>query len=182
MTVPKLLALATIYREPPERLLDVFRVAQTDAAPGETLQPRGEIFDDHARRLVSEGFHSMPIPEQTTLLPGEGIAVVTSNRRVMVGRGDLLLFPLVRPGSILRVDTTKRAIVRRKDWANEYDRPIYLAFTRQGYFCSWCEVDTSGQWLTLVAHSLSGQKSKRLRYRREVEIIGRAISVTIRLP
>jgi len=80
---------------------------------------------------------------------------------------------MIRAGSIVLIDTQKRAIACRKDWTNEFDRPIYFLFTRTGYFCGFCELDREQVCLQLVPHQLSPEpKDKRWRYRKEVEVIG----------
>ena len=48
--------------------------------------------------------------------------------------------PMILAGSIVLIDTRKRAIAKRKDWVNEFDRPIYF-FLREALisadFASW---------------------------------------------
>jgi hypothetical protein len=44
-----------------------------------------------------------------------------------------------------------------------------------------CELDKEGIWLTLVVHPLSPESSRRWRYRTEVEVVGRAVAVVMRL-
>jgi transcriptional regulator with XRE-family HTH domain len=188
MTVPKLLALATIYGEPPEQLLNEFRPSsdhktQFAANPNANSLPiAGEAIETQIRHLMPENFLSIPIPENTMLLPPESPLTVTPYRRLIIGQKDLALAPMIKPGSIVKIDTTKQAIASRKEWTNDYDRAIYLVLTHDGYFCTWCDLDPRGIWLTLVAHPLSTQASQRWRYKREVDIIGRAIAVTTRLP
>jgi hypothetical protein len=115
------------------------------------------------------------------LLPLENSMVSTPYRRAIIGRRDKTLDPMIRPGSILKIDTQKRAIASRKEWTNEFDRPIYLLQTHKGFVCGWCELDKEGLWLTLVTHSLSHEPCQRWRYRKEVEVIGRAVAVSMRL-
>jgi hypothetical protein len=41
---------------------------------------------------------------------------------------------MIPAGSIVQIDTRKRAILSRRDWTNEFKRPIYFLMTREGYF------------------------------------------------
>jgi hypothetical protein len=88
---------------------------------------------------------------------------------------------MIPAGSIVQIDTQKRAILSRKDWKHEFQRPIYFLMTREGYVCGWCELDKSSDWLTLIPHPLSPASSRRWRYRKEIENLGRVVVVAIRL-
>jgi transcriptional regulator with XRE-family HTH domain len=183
MTVPKLIALATIYRERPEELLRHCHPGQSklEQAEKENItqsSERGLELDQPGRQLLPENFGLESIPEETKLLPLEG-QLSCSYRRAIVGRQDRVLEPMIRPGSVLKVDTQKRIIAPRKEWTNEFDRPIYLLLTRTSYLCSWCELDKDGTWLTLVSHPLSHEPCQRWRYKKEVEVIGRVVAVAI---
>jgi hypothetical protein len=188
MTVPKLITLATIYSQPTEELLRHCHPTQTEPLLlGEVLGPNSTLLvtkgplHDQARRLLPEAYYASLTPETTTLLPPEGDSIATPYRRAIIGRRDRTLDPMIRPGAILKIDTQQRAIASRREWTNEFDRPIYLLLLRTGYICGWCELDKSGDWLTLVTHSLSHEPCQRWRYRKEVEVIGRAVAVTMRL-
>jgi transcriptional regulator with XRE-family HTH domain len=188
MTLPKLISLATIYSKPPEEL---FRRCLPEPArsqapyhlvgPNTTVLVTGGPLEQQARHLLPDSFTSDPLPEDTMLLPLEDSMVSTPYRRAIIGRRDRTLDPMIRPGSILKIDTQKRAIASRKEWTNEFDRPIYLLQTHRGFVCGWCELDKEGLWLTLVTHSLSHEPCQRWRYRKEVEVIGRAVAVSMRL-
>jgi hypothetical protein len=102
-------------------------------------------------------------------------------RRGIIGKRDLTLDPMIPAGSIVQIDTQKRAISSRKDWTHEFQRPIYFLMTRDAYVCGWCELDKASDWLTLIPHPLSPASSRRWKYRTEIENIGRVIVVAIRL-
>jgi len=72
--------------------------------------------------------------------------------------------------------TEQRAISLRKDWTNEFQRPIYFLMTRDGYVCGWCELDKNSEWLTLVPHPLSPVSSRRWKYRTKIENLGRVVA------
>lgn len=189
ITVPKLISLATIYSRPPEELLKHClpapprSVARTQFfGPNSTVfVTGGGLLDQEERSLLPDGFSSGPIPEDTMLLPLEVDTASTPIRRAVVGRRDRALFPMIRPGSVLKIDTRKKAIASPKDWTNEFDRPIYLLQTHEGLVSGWCELDKEGQWLTLITHNLSRVVSQRWRYKKDVEVIGRAVAAALRL-
>ena len=188
MTVPKLTSLATIYSKPPEALLRDCHPHSPSSGwfdhfkgPNLTLLVKEGPLDLQAKQALPDNFSTDPVPEETKLLPLEGGLSRTPYLRVILGQRDRTLEPMIRPGSILQIDTQSRTIVSSKVWANEFDRPIYLLYTHEGYACGWCELDKEGVWLTLVAHSLSSEPCRRWRYRKEVEVIGRAVAVAIRL-
>ena len=116
----------------------------------------------------------------TFLAPPDG-SIDRRYRRVIVGKNDLTLFPLIRPGAILKIDTHKRAIATYREWSCEFDRPIYILYTREGYVCSWCELDETGSWLTTVPHVCSKTPHRHLRYGQEVEVVGRAVGLIMNL-
>ncbi|MCU1253135.1 MAG: hypothetical protein JWQ49_6164 [Edaphobacter sp.] len=187
LTIPKLISLATIYNQPAEDLLRQCR--PTEAGPPQNHQLPGPNttllldngpLDEQARYLLPDSFNLDSPPEETTLLPAEGAALPSQYRRAIIGRRDRTLDPMIRAGSILKIDTQKRAIASRKEWTNEFDRPIYFLLTHTGYMCGWCELDRDSIWLTLVTHPLSHASSQRWRYRKEVEVIGRVVAGALR--
>lgn len=95
-----------------------------------------------------------------------------------IGLNDYTMYPLLRPGSLLQVDTR----VRRShpaDWRTEFDRPIYFFELRDGYACAWCEVRESQ--VTLIPHPLSGCTTRRFAYPDDAEIVGQVTAVATRL-
>jgi transcriptional regulator with XRE-family HTH domain len=188
MTVPKLITLSTIYSEPPELLLREFQPKSMTggtgsrnelAGPNTTQLVTGGQLEEQARQLIPDSFSSAPIPENTMLLPFEETVASSPFRRAIIGRRDRTLAPMIQPGSIVKIDIQKKAILSRKDWNNEFDRPIYLLMTRNGFVCGWCELADSGM-LTIVTHSMSGQPFQHWK-RKEVDVIGRAVAVVLRL-
>jgi hypothetical protein len=189
ITVPKLISLATIYSRPPEELLKHCLPAAPRSVPqnqffgpnSTVLVTGGGLLDQEERDLMPDGISSDPIPDDTMLLPLELGCVSTPNLRAVIGRKDRALFPMIRPGSVLMIDTRRKAIASPREWTNEFDRPIYLLQTRQGLVSGWCELDKDGQWLTLITHNLSRVASERWRHKQDVEVLGRAVAVAHRL-
>jgi hypothetical protein len=95
-----------------------------------------------------------------------------------IGSEDWTMYPLLMPGSFVQVDESKRK-VSEGPWRSEFERPIYFVETRNGYTCSWCEVN--GPMLVMKPHPLSPTKTKILRYGSEAEIFGQVVGVAMRL-
>lgn len=95
-----------------------------------------------------------------------------------IGTEDLTMYPLLMPGSFVQVDESQNKIVGGP-WPSEYQRPIYFVETRNGYRCSWCELD--GDRLILQPHPLSPQKIAIYKNQQEAEVVGRIVAVAMRL-
>jgi hypothetical protein len=95
-----------------------------------------------------------------------------------VGFKDNAMHPLLRAGSFVQIDD-RQTKIEKAPWQSEFDRPIYFVELRNGYACSWCELQ--GKELFVVPHPLSGCSIRRYHYRDEAEIIGRVTGVAMRL-
>lgn len=95
-----------------------------------------------------------------------------------IGLEDYTLFPLIRPGSLVEIDPTQRKLSGEK-WKTEYDRPIYFVELRNGYVCSWCQLDR-GQ-LIVIPHPHSHQDVRRFDHPSQAEIVGRVTGVAMRI-
>jgi transcriptional regulator with XRE-family HTH domain len=93
-----------------------------------------------------------------------------------IGLEDYMLYPILRPGSFVQIDPTARKILRR-GWNSEYERPIYFVELREGYCCSWCELNYGE--LLLLPHPLSPCTIRRLIHGVDAEIIGRVTGAGI---
>ncbi len=89
-----------------------------------------------------------------------------------IGRSDNLMYPLLRPGAIVKVDTREKHL-RNGCWPNEFERPIYLVETSSGWRCAWCK--RLGGDLVLVPHPISQKGPETYRMRSEAEIVGQVI-------
>ena len=67
---------------------------------------------------------------------------------VVVGFSDRMLWPLLPPGSLLRLDSKTRKIEDRS-WP-EFERPIYLIEYRDRFYC--CYAQRRGDMLRLISH------------------------------
>jgi hypothetical protein len=98
-----------------------------------------------------------------------------------IGTSDLRMMPLLRPGSMVLVDSSVNKI-DDGDWTMEHDRPMYLskcAMDRDGYRCGWFHQE--GSRLVMQPHPLSHCLLEMWRAPDEAEIVGRLTGVVTRL-
>jgi len=95
-----------------------------------------------------------------------------------IGLEDWTLYPLMRPGSFVQIDQNIKKILPLK-WQTEYDRPIYFVELRDGYVCSWCELQ--GSQLILIPHPLSPCGIRQFKHGSEAEIVGRVTGLAMRI-
>ncbi len=95
-----------------------------------------------------------------------------------IGIEDYRLYPIIRPGSFVQIDSRQRKITRGY-WRNDFDRPIYFVELRDSYVCSWCELD--GSQLILVPSPQSREQVRHVRYPGDADIVGRVTAVTMRI-
>jgi transcriptional regulator with XRE-family HTH domain len=95
-----------------------------------------------------------------------------------IGLQDLMLYPLLRPGSFVQIDPRVRKIQPQR-WRTEFDRPIYFVELRDGYACSWCDLQDGH--LLLLPHPLSPCSVRRFSYGTDAEIVGQVTGVAMRL-
>ena len=118
-------------------------------------------------------------PRETTLIPSAQneqtfLSQDHRNRLVygFIGLSDFTMYPLIRPGSLVRIDTLQSKL-QTIIWKNDYQRPIYFVELRNAYACSWCEL--VGKDLLLIPHHSSAQNIRRFLFGREAEIVGRVV-------
>jgi transcriptional regulator with XRE-family HTH domain len=185
LTVNKLMVLAYIYNVSPDQVLHPSRPDYAPAPldqqsnPNATLLREGPLWEQ-AKYLLDTSALGQP-SEETRLFAEESGPLHTPFRRAIIGKRDRILEPIIPAGSIVQIDTRHRAISSRKSWKNELQRPIYFLMTRTEYVCGWCELDQSGEWLTLVPHLLSPAPSRRWKYRQEIETLGRVTAMAVHL-
>jgi transcriptional regulator with XRE-family HTH domain len=186
LSATKLIVLAVLYGLSAEQMLGLIPSTDTDnkldqvSAPNSTLLLVEGPLEEHARQWLPDSFMAETPPETTTLLHSEPGMLPSHYRRGVIGQRDHMLEPMIRPGSIVLIDTQKRTIASRREWTHEFDRPIYFLITRNGYASGFCELDREADWLTLVPHPLSYESSKRWRFRKEIEVIGTVAGVLTR--
>jgi transcriptional regulator with XRE-family HTH domain len=174
----KLIVLGAVYGLPTDELL-AFRPQGSSnrrefdqvSRPNTTLLLTRGPLEDHARRWLPESVATDPIPDQTSFIP-RAEHLPTQYRYGIIGLRDKTMDPMLRPGTIVLINPLRRAIAHRREWTNEYDRPIYFLLTRNGCLCTWCDLDKDGEWLSSYPHPLSYVAPERWRYPREVDVIG----------
>jgi hypothetical protein len=95
-----------------------------------------------------------------------------------IGLEDRMMTPLLRPGSIVQVDDTRRQIVN-SGWFTEHDRPLYFLELRYSYECCWCF--QRGKEVTLVPHPLSPCGPRIIRVPDDGEVLGQVVGVAMRI-
>jgi transcriptional regulator with XRE-family HTH domain len=182
LTVNKLIALAEIYSIPIDQLIGPPQSLVLDqlSGPNATILLTEGSENAEAKRLLPDAPIPDQSPDRTTLLPPGDKPSRTPYRRGIIGGLDLILDPMIPPGSTVLIDTNKREISSTKDWTHEFQRPIYFLMTHEGFVCGWCELDKNSEWLTVIPHPLSPTSSRRWKYQTEIEAVGRVIAVVIR--
>lgn len=145
-------------------------IASTIAAPLE-LRPRTRLEETNLVSRMFERWGEIPVGllQQMDL---------QSSLYGYIGIKDYTLYPLIRPGAFVRIDSRQRKI-QRGHWRSEFDRPIYFIELRDGYVCSWCELD--GPQLLLVPTPQSGEQTRQVRYPGDADVVGRVTAVTMRI-
>jgi transcriptional regulator with XRE-family HTH domain len=95
-----------------------------------------------------------------------------------IGLEDNTLYPLIRPGSLVQIDPSQRKISSAQ-WRTDFERPIYFIELRNGYLCSWCQLD-KGQ-LMVIPHPQSRQAVRHFDYPSQAEVVGRVTGVAMRI-
>ena len=184
-SIPKLFSLSVIYQA---NFLDLLRLYNVDVDDKEKYEP---VANPHLTQLISLGNdgngHSVLSTldeERSTRLVSELCAM---NARQLaggednapsiiyghLGSSDLTMHPMIRPGSLLKIDTNQSKLAAGT-WRNEYERPIYFIELRDAYACGWCELQ--GNQLLIIPHPSSPTGVRRFTYPREAEIVGRVIA------
>jgi transcriptional regulator with XRE-family HTH domain len=185
LSATKLIVLAVIYGLTAEQMIALCPTGSgkphdqldTVSAPNATLLLSEGPLAQRAKTLLPDTFLTDSPPEVTTLLTTAPGALPAQFRRGIVGCRDRTLEPLIPAGSVILIDTQKRAIASRRQWTNEFNRPIYFLLTRTEYVVGFCELDKHAEWLTVVPHPLSYETSKRWRFKKEIEVVGTVSAV-----
>lgn len=94
-----------------------------------------------------------------------------------IGLEDRRMVPLLRPGSLVLVDTETRQI-EEDGYGSEHDRPMYLVDIRNGYRCGWFLRDAHK--LVMQPHPFSRFPPETWRLPEEAEVVGKVIGVVTR--
>ena len=171
----KLFSLSVIYRAD---LRDLLRLYNIDWDEKEKYEP---LADPSRTQLIphngnSRSEISLAQDYSTTGLNVSHSANGDDSARHIIyghlGLADFTLYPMIRPGALLTIDTTQHQLVT-SEWHNEYERPIYFVELRGGYACGWCELQ--GNQLLIIPYHSPFASVRRFQYPREAEIMGRVV-------
>lgn len=173
-SICKLFSLSVIYRV---NFLDLVRLYNVDVDEKEKYE---RVADPFLTQLIGEkngGRQSLteasPEYVETSLIPNGKIE--NHDQHIVhahLGVGEFTMYPMIRPGARLRIDTKQNKVVVGV-WHNEYERPIFFIELRGAYTCGWCELQ--GNQLLIIPHPSSAVGVRRFTYLREAEIVGRVV-------
>jgi transcriptional regulator with XRE-family HTH domain len=182
-SICKLFSLSVIYHA---NFLDLVRLYNVDVDDKEKYEP---VANPHLTQLISDtnsgnGASSSTLHAQLSTiliseLEGMSAPQVAGEHRAQsiiyahLGSSDFTMYPMIRPGALLRIDTSQSKLTAGT-WHNEHERPIFLVELREAYACGWCELQ--GNQLLIIPHPSSPASVRRFRYPREAEIVGRIVS------
>jgi transcriptional regulator with XRE-family HTH domain len=124
LTVNKLIAFASIYNIPTEELLRSIYprspqpILRQLSTPNVTMLLTEGPLEEQAKYMLTEPPDGDQLPDETVLLPIGGGLSQAPYRRGIIGKRDRTLEPMIPPGTIVHIDTQKRSISLRKDYAN----------------------------------------------------------------
>jgi len=136
-------------------------------------KPLGPGTASLAKDAASTGLLAEALPLSTSF-PGLRDTAPERYRYGYIGLNDRRMAPILRPGSMVLVDTVLRT-VEDANWSNEYDRPLYFVETRSGYRCGWFQKQKSR--LIMQPHTLSRCAPEVWRTPAEAEILGKVVGV-----
>ena len=177
-SIYKLFSLSVIYHT---NFLDLLRLYNVDVDDRERFEP---VADPHLTQLIANknggNGHSVSVPQLSTHLIGAMSALQLAGGEEHapsviyghLGSSDLTMYPMIRPGALLKIDTSQNKLAAT-EWRNEYERPIFFVELRDAYACGWCELQ--GNQLLIIPHPSSPANVRRFRYPREAEIVGRVV-------
>lgn len=172
----KLFSLSVIYHT---NFLDLARLYNVDVDDKQKYEP---VADPHLTQLIANNnggnghsdtqlsTNSIGAMSAWQLAGGEehGPSIIYAH----LGSSDFTMYPMIRPGALLRIDTSQNKLIAGT-WRNEYERPIFFIELREAFACGWCELH--GDQLLMIPHYSSPTSVRRFKYPREAEIVGRVI-------
>ncbi|HEX3252698.1 MAG TPA: hypothetical protein VHS05_24885 [Pyrinomonadaceae bacterium] len=171
-SIHKLFSLSVIYRV---NFLDLLRLYNVDVNEREKYE---SVADPYLTQLVvhePNGKRSSANAYVETCLIPEVPTNGNHDRHLIhghLGLADFTMYPMIRPGALLRIDTSQNKLVTGL-WRNEYERPIFFIELRDAYACGWCELQ--GNQLLIIPHHSSPAGVRQFPFPRDAEIVGRVI-------
>ena len=116
LTVNKLIVLADIYNLPIEQLLRSIYPGEAQpmslrqlSSPNATMLLSDGPLEEQVKYLLPDALGVEQPPDETTLLAAENNSALAPYRRGIIGKRDRTLDPMIPAGSIVQIDTQKRA-------------------------------------------------------------------------
>lgn len=196
-SIYKLYSLAVIYQLSLEEVMGFYGInlGRLDQKWSKALQDRTRLFsaevgDPNRPIRFPVRFDPSFRPEETTLLsrviemwgeiPAGLLATLDlkKHRYGFIGLEDRMMDPLLRPGSIVQIDDSRRRVAGQ-GWTSQFDRPIYFLELHYSYECCWCH--QRGRELTLLPHPQSPCGPRTLSIPDEGEVLGQVVGVAMRI-
>lgn len=96
-----------------------------------------------------------------------------------IGLDDDTMYPLIRPGAVVEIDTRQRKVpATSKQLTSQFEKPIFFVELRDGYAFGWCTMQ--GKKLIITPHPSSRTLQRSVNCPRDVEIVGRVVGYTTR--
>jgi hypothetical protein len=92
---------------------------------------------------------------------------------VLVGQADRMMWPLLPPGSLLKLDQNERTIAEGQ-WG-EFERPVYLIEYKGRFHC--CHAQRRGEALRMISHSESPERPSISVPHKEAKVRGRLMLI-----
>jgi transcriptional regulator with XRE-family HTH domain len=192
-TIFRLYSLCAIYRLNWEEVLDWYGVP-LELLPAESLLT--PLSETHAAEFAPAARFTVPQPadseidlNSTTFLSHvirrwgkTGLSFLNGwdlrqHRYGFIGLEDWSMYPVLRPGSLVLIDDSRRRIAT-DGWTSEMDRPIYFLEHRGGYRCGWCT--TYDNQILVQPHPSSHRKPDWYQVG-EIDVIGQVTGVAMLL-
>jgi hypothetical protein len=184
ITVAEVAELAKLCQTTFKNMLGRYLSCYPELLGDADLPPSTQLLPEQA----SEWLESLPAPgNSTSILPSAHRSLNAASSPLWssgsqyiygrIGLSDRTMWPLLLPGSVVRVNTRQKIVARHGSWHNDYDRPIYFLEIRDGFACGWC--DLYDRQLILTPHSLSPASPRSFVLGREVEVRGRVMGYAV---
>lgn len=174
----KLFSLSVIYHANLLDLLLLYNIDVNEKEKYEAVADPGltQLISPNGNRQARSEISACPDRSTTSInasQPGDGEDSPGHIIYGHLGLGDFTMYPMIRPGALLKIDTSQNRLVTSA-WRNEYERPVYFIELRGACACGWCELQ--GNQLLIIPHHSSRETIRQFTYSREAEIVGRIVA------
>lgn len=136
-----------------------------------TLDPGLDLSKTTFLSRFIQGWGALPLVMLSSIEPRNYLYAI-------LGAEDYFMFPILRPGSLLLIDESRRKVVS-SGWTSELDRPIYFLEHRDGWLCAWCNMGENH--LIAIPHPSTPHSPQVFAYPDDVEVLGQVVGVASRL-